>query len=82
VIAPISDKAVIARNWHVCSGVSLTSRVRRRRSFSTALAARVSRVEVTPVAISDMLRTKHGATIIPRVRYDPEEVAAPISVCA
>ena len=38
-----------------------------------------SYVEVTPEAISDIVRTEQGAMIIPSVRKDPEDIDAPIS---
>jgi hypothetical protein len=37
-------------------------------------------VEVTPVAISDSVFTEHGATIMPSVRKEPLEQAAPTSL--
>ena len=82
MIAPISDSAVMVRRCPVCRGVSRTIRTRRRRSFSTTSAARVSSPEVTPVAISAWLRMEHGATIMPRVRKDPDAMAAPMSAWA
>ena len=63
----------------VWSGVSRTIRTRRRRSLRVTSAARVSRLEVTPVAISDMLRIEQGATTMPRVRNEPLDGAAPRS---
>ncbi len=62
------------------NGVSRTISTSGRRSFRVTSAARVSRVEVTPVAISDMVRTEQGATIMPRVRNEPDAMAAPISL--
>ena len=59
-----------------CSGVSRTISTSGRRSFRVTSAARVSRVEVTPVAISAMVRTEQGATIMPRVRKLPLETEA------
>jgi hypothetical protein len=59
--APISDSAVMVRRCPVCSGVSRTMSTSRRRSLSTTSAARVSSVDVTPVAISDMVRIEQGA---------------------
>ena len=82
MIAPISDSASMVRRWPVCSGVSRTISTSRRRSFSTTSAARVSSVEVTPVAISDIERIEQGATIMPSVRYEPLEMAAPMSLAA
>jgi hypothetical protein len=34
--------------------------------------------EVTPVAISPMVRTEHGTMIIPMVRNEPDEIEAPM----
>jgi hypothetical protein len=44
-------------------------------------AARVSRLEVTPLAISDSVLIEQGATIMPMVLNDPLEIAAPMSLC-
>ena len=79
MMAPISASAVMVRRCPRCSGVSRTISTSRRRSFNTTSAARVSRVEVTPVAISLMVRIEHGATTMPSVRKLPLEMAAPIS---
>ncbi len=54
-------------------------RISGRRSFSVTSAARVRRPVVTPVAISDQLRTEQGATIIPWVLKVPDAIGAPIS---
>ena len=43
-------------------------------------AARVSRADVAPVAISDMVRIEQGATTMPSVLNEPDEIAAPTSV--
>ena len=64
------------RRCPLCSGVSRSISTRRRRSFNVTSAARVRRLEVTPVAISAMLRTEQGATIMPRVRKLPLETEA------
>ena len=40
-------------------------------------AARVNRVEVTPVAISDRVRTEQGATSMPPVLNEPLAIVAP-----
>ena len=80
--APRSDSAAMLRRCPACSGVSRTISTSRRRSFSTTSAARVSRPEVTPLAISAMERIEHGATTMPRVRNEPDEIAAPMSACA
>ena len=80
--APISEAATMLRRCPVCSGVSRTISTSRRRSFSTTSAARVSRDEVVPIAISDKERIEHGATIMPSVGYEPLEIAAPMSVLA
>ena len=58
----------MVRRCPVCSGVSRTISTSRRRSFSVTSAARVSSVEVTPLAISDIERIEQGATIIPALR--------------
>ena len=50
-----------------------------RRSLRTTSAARVSAEDVVPVAISAMVRIEQGATIMPRVRNEPEAIAAPTS---
>ena len=50
-----------------------------RRSFKVPSAARLSSDEVTPVAISLMVRTEQGATIIPSVRNEPDAMEAPTS---
>ena len=76
MIAPISASASMVRRWTACSGVSRTISTSRRRSFSTTSAARVSRLELTPLAISPRLRIEHGATIMPMVRNEPLEIAA------
>ena len=70
----------MVRRWPRCSGVSRTISTSGRRSFSMTSAARVSRVEVTPVAISLMVRTEQGATIMPSVRNEPEAMEAPTSL--
>ena len=68
MIAPISANCASVRRCPRCSGVSRTSRISGRRSFSVTSAARVRRLVVTPVAISDIVRTEQGATIMPSVR--------------
>ncbi len=79
MIPPISVTAVMVLRCPRCSGVSRSISTSGRRSFSTTSAARVSRVEVTPLAISDSVRTVHGAITMPLVLNEPEEIAAPIS---
>ena len=54
---------------------------RRRRSFNTTSAARVSKLLVTPDAISERLRIEQGATTMPTVWNEPELMAAAMS-CA
>ena len=66
--------------WPACSGVSRNSSTSRRRSFKHTSAARVSRLLVTPVAISASVRAEQGATTIPMVRNEPLAMAAPTSV--
>ena len=51
-----------------------------RCSLRTTSAARVSAVEVVPVAISAMVRIEQGAITMPRVRNEPEAIAAPMSL--
>ena len=46
-----------------------------RCSFRTTSAARVSAVEVVPVAISAIVRIEQGAITMPRVRNEPEAIA-------
>src|SRR5215831_9820026 len=78
-MAPISVTAAILRRWPRCNGVSRTKRTRRRRSLSTTSLARLNKVEVTPVAISDRLLMEHGATIIPMVWNEPLAIEAATS---
>ena len=66
----------MVRRCPICSGVSRTISTRRRRSFSTTSAARVSSVPVVPAAISDIDLIEHGATIMPSVLNDPEAIEA------
>ena len=82
MIAPISDASVRVRRWPVCRGLSRTMRTRRRRSLRVTSAARVSKVWVAPQAISAADFTAQGATIMPSVIIDPEEIAAPTSLGA
>lgn len=82
MIAPVSDNASIIREWPICRGVSRSISTRRRRSFNVTSAAGVSRDVVTPVANSEALRIEHGATIIPAVRKEPEEINAATSCTA
>ena len=70
----------MVRRWPPCSGVSRTASTSRRFSFSTTSAARDNSDEVTPVAISLMVRIEQGATIMPMVGNEPDEIAAPISL--
>ena len=79
MVAPISARAVMVRRWPRWNGVSRTISTSGRRSFSVTSAARVSRVEVTPVAISLIVLIEQGATIMPRVRNEPEAIVAPTS---
>ena len=67
----------MVRRCPVCSGVSRTISTSLRRSFSTTSADLVSSVEVTPVAISDILRMEQGATNIPSVMKEPLAILAP-----
>src|SRR5580658_727348 len=76
MIAPISAKAVMLRKWPACKGDSRTIRTSLRRSFNVTSAARVSSVDVTPVAISDIDRIEQGATIMPIVGNEPLEIGA------
>ena len=75
----MSDRASRLRRWPLCSGVSRSINTSRRRSFKVTSAARVSRLEVTPVAISDIERIEQGAMTIPSVLKEPLEIAAPMS---
>ena len=67
------------RKCPTCSGVSRTASTSRRRSLSTTSAARDNSEDVTPEAISLMVRIEHGAMTMPIVGNEPEEIAAPIS---
>jgi len=51
-------------------------RTSRRRSLRVTSAARLSSVDVAPLAISPALLTEQGATIMPRVLNEPEEIGA------
>src|SRR5579871_4211961 len=62
------------------SGVSRTASTSRRFSLSTTSAARDNSDEVTPLAISLIVRIEQGATIMPMVGNEPDEIAAPISL--
>ena len=73
---PFPTSAVIVRRWPAWSGVSRTSSTSGRRSFRVTSAARLSSVVVTPLAISAMLRIEHGATTMPIVLNEPEEIGA------
>ena len=79
MIAPISASWVRLRKCPAWSGVSRTIKTSRRRSFSMTSAARVNRFEVTPQAISDMLRIEHGAMTMPSDRNEPLAGPAPTS---
>ena len=76
---PISVTAAIVRIWPKWKGVSRSMRTTRRRSFSCTSAARVKRLDVTPVAISPIVRTLHGAINMPSVLKDPDAMLAPTS---
>jgi hypothetical protein len=52
---------------------------KRRRSFNVTSAARVNKLDVTPLAISDMLRMEQGAIIMPRVGKEPDAMLAAMS---
>jgi hypothetical protein len=78
-MAPISVTVSMLRRWTLWSGVSRVTRTNRRRSLSTTSAARVSRLDVTPDAISPSVRIEHGAITMPIVRKDPLDTAAPTS---
>ena len=67
MIAPISASWAMVRRWPRCSGGSLTIKTSGRRSFSTTSAARVNRLDVTPQAISLMVRMGQGAMSMPSV---------------
>src|ERR1700733_13529391 len=60
MMAPISDNAAMDLRWPPCSGVSRTINTSLRRSLRVTSADRVSNVEVTPVAISDIERIDHA----------------------
>ena len=79
MMAPISVSAAMVRRWPRCSGDSRSISTSRRRSLRVTSAARVSKVVVTPVAISDMERTEQGAMAMPRPRNEPDAMAAPTS---
>ncbi len=70
------------RMWPVVSGVSRSISTRRRRSFSTTSAARARRLVVTPLAISARVFTEQGATTMPNVLKEPEEIGAAMSSLA
>ena len=76
---PISVTASMLLMWPACSGVSRNIRTTRRRSFRQTSAARATRLDVTPVAISLKVRTEQGATIMPIVWNEPLEIAAAMS---
>ncbi len=78
-MAPISASFTMVRRCPRCSGVSRTISTSGLRSLRVTSAARVSNEEVTPVAISLMVRIEQGATIMPRVEKDPEATEAPMS---
>ncbi|MQY22648.1 hypothetical protein NRB20_57660 [Nocardia sp. RB20] len=77
---PASVIVVMLRSWIRLKGASRTISTRRRRSLSTTSAARDSRVELTPLAISPTERMEAGAISMPRVRNDPEDIGAPTSL--
>src|SRR6266702_3906458 len=79
MIAPNSESVVIVLRCPVWRGASRTSSVNRRRSLRTTSAARDKSEDVTPVAISDIVLTEHGAMIMPCVRNDPDEMGAATS---
>ena len=72
----------MVRRCPPCSGVSRTASTRRRFSLSTTSAARLSSELVTPVAISLMVLIEQGATIMPMVGNEPDEIDAPMSATA
>ena len=78
-MAPHSVTVSMLRRWIACKGVSRTNSTSLRLSFSTTSAARVSKLVVTPLAISARVRTEQGKTTMPMVRNDPLAIAAPIS---
>jgi len=81
-MAPISVTASMLLMWPACSGVSRNISTTRRRSLRQTSAARETRPDVTPVAISLRVRTEHGATIMPMVWNDPLDIAAAMSLGA
>jgi len=58
--ALISVNCNMVRRCPTWRGVSCTIKTRVWRSFKVTAAARVSRVEVMPLAISEMVRTERG----------------------
>ena len=79
ISAPSSAAGCIALRWAIRSGVSRHISTTLRRSLSATSTALVSRLVVLPYAISDSERIEHGATTMPIVRNEPEEMAAPMS---
>ena len=77
--APISASATMVLKWPKWSGVSRTININGRRSFNDTSAARISRFELIPPAIADMVWIEHGATIIPSVLNEPLARRHPIS---
>jgi hypothetical protein len=65
--------------WISLSGASRTQSTRRRRSFSVTSAARWTRFSLKPLAMAASVLALQGAMIIPSVRNEPLEIAAPMS---
>jgi len=79
ISAPISASATMVLKCPRCSGVSRTIKIKGRRSLSDTSAARMSRLELIPLAMADMVWIEQGAITIPSVWKDPLASFAPIS---
>lgn len=71
MVAPADARRAMFSSCSWWSGVSRTISTSVLRSFSITSAARDIRLEVTPLAISDMVRMEQGAIIIPSARNEP-----------
>ena len=78
-IPTISVSASMLRRCPKCSGVSRTIRISLRRSFKHTSAARMSRFELSPAAIADILCTEQGAITMPSTGNDPLAKRLPMS---
>jgi hypothetical protein len=79
MMAPFCVDSAIKRIWPAWKGVSRNIKTTRRRSLRQTSAARAASSPLKQLAIPLKVFIEQGATNIPSVLKEPDEIDAPIS---